>query len=124
MLDLQWTAKQIFGGLLIVTSIFDALKYSLQANRIRKVGTAKAMSRRFINWAMMNDIIKLIYGAIILDIYIALSSLLALICMADLWITIYRFYPYRMRGCYNFKRPSMLRYLINSILSNRIRRKL
>ena len=124
MIDVQWTAKQIFGGLLIATSIFDALKYSLQARKIRHVGTAKAMSRRFINWAMMNDIIKLIYGAIILDLYIVLSSVLALICMMDLWFTIYVYYPYKQRGLINFHRPNIIAYLINSILPNRIRKKL
>ena len=124
MIDVQWTAKQIFGGLLIATSIFDALKYSLQANKIRRVRTAKAMSRRFINWAMMNDIIKLAYGAIIFDMYIVLSSVLALICMMDLWFTIYVYYPYKQRGLINFRRPNIIVYLINSILPNRIRKKL
>jgi hypothetical protein len=124
MLDTIWTLKQIFGALLIFTSVFDAIKYSIQANKIKKVQTAKSMSRRFINWAMMNDIVKLFYGIMIIDVYIILSSLLALVCMTHLWIVIYLYYPYRMRGCPNFKRPNVLLYLINSLLPNKIRRRL
>jgi len=118
------TLQNLFGNLLIFTSIFDALKYSIQANKIRKVKSAKSMSRRFINWAMSNDIIKLIYGIIIRDIYIVLSSLLSLICMIHLWIVIYLYYPYKHRGLVNFKRPNVLLYLINSLIPNSIRKRL
>jgi hypothetical protein len=123
-MDAIWTLKQIFGALLIFTSIFDALKYSIQARKVVHVGSAKAMSRNFINWAMMNDIVKLFYGIVILDGYIVLSSLLALGCMTHLWIVIYMYYPYRMRGCPNFKPPNVMLYLINSILPNDIRKRL
>jgi len=116
--------KEILGGLLIVTSIFDAVKYSIQARRIQKDKTAKSMSRKFINFALINDFVKLGYGIIILDLFIIVSSILALICMIDLWWQIYKFYPYRMRGCVHFKRPNILLYIINSMLPNSIRRKL
>ena len=116
--------RDVVGFLLIVASIFDALKYSIQAHKIHQVKTAKAISRRFINWALMNDIVKLFYGCSIFDLYIILSSILALICMLHLWVTIYIYYPYRMRGCLNFKRPSIFRYLINSLLPNSLRKKL
>jgi hypothetical protein len=82
------------------------------------------MSRRFINWALMNDLVKLVYGITILDLYIILSSILALGCMLHLWITIYIYYPYRMRGCMNFKRPNIFTYFINSILPNHLRKRL
>lgn len=123
-MDALFTTKQIFGALLIFTSIFDAVKYSLQAHKIRKIKTAKAMSRKFINFALMNDIIKLLYGILIFDWYIIISSVLALVCMIDLFYTIYLWYPYRMRGCSNFKRPNIFLYTINSILPNTIRKKL
>jgi lipid-A-disaccharide synthase-like uncharacterized protein len=123
MIDTLWTLKQIFGTLLIFTSIFDAIKYTVQALKIHRERKAR-MSRRFINWAIMNDVVKLIYGMIILDIYIVLSSILALICMTHLWYEIYMWYPYRMRGCTNFKRPNIMLYLINSLLPNRIRKRL
>jgi hypothetical protein len=116
--------KDVIGFLLIATSILDAIKYSIQAQKINRVKTAKAMSRRFINWALMNDIVKLFYGITIFDWYIILSSILALICMVHLWATIYIYYPYRMRGCTNFKRPSVFAYFINSLLPNSLRKRL
>ena len=124
MIDILWTTKQIFGALLIFTSIFDALKYVVQALKIHRMHSAKGMSRRFINWALMNDIVKLFYGIIILDVYIILSSILALICMMHLWMEIYLNYPYRMRGCPNFKRPNITLYIINSLLPNSLRKRL
>jgi len=124
MIDTIWTLKQIFGALLIFTSIFDAIKYSLQARKIWKIQSAKAMSRKFINFAIMNDVVKLTYGIIIYDCYIIVSSILALGCMFDLFYTIYLWYPYRHRGLLNFKRPNLLLYTWNSIQPNKIRRRL
>ena len=124
MIDIIWTTKQIVGALLIFTSIFDAIKYSVQARRIYRAQSAKFMSRKFINFAISNDIVKLLYGIIIYDWYIMFSSLLALICMFDLFYAIYRWYPYRHRGLINFKRPNILLYILNSILPNRIRKRL
>jgi len=116
--------KEFFGELLIITSIFDAFKYNLQARKIQKAKTARSMSRKFINFALINDFVKLGYGIIIHDWFIICSSILALICMIDLWWQIYWWYPYRMRGCSNFKRPNIFLYTINSILPNRIRKRL
>lgn len=116
--------KDVLGGLLILTSIGDALKYSIQANKIKKAGTAKSMSRKFINLALMNDYVKLGYGIAIADYFIVASSILALICMTHLWWTIYWFYPFRMRGCINFRKPNIFYYIINSLIPNRIRRRL
>lgn len=118
------TVRNFFGVLLFITSIFDAVKYTIQALKIQRLRTAKGMSRRFINYALMNDIVKLIYGGCIADWYIILSSILALVCMAHLWWDIYWFYPYRMRGCSNFRRPNILLYFINSLLPNKIRKRL
>lgn len=116
--------KDIFGGLLILTSIGDALKYTIQANKIKSAKTAKSMSRKFINLALLNDFVKLSYGIIIIDLFIVSSSILALICMIHLWWQIYWFYPYRCRGLSGFKRPNIFYYIINSLLSNKIRKRL
>jgi hypothetical protein len=116
--------KDVFGGLLILTSIFDAIKYSLQARKIQKEKTAKSMSRKFINFALMNDFVKLGYGIIIQDLFIIFSSILALVCMIDLWWQIYWWYPYRYRNLLNFKRPNIILYIINSIVPNKIRKHL
>lgn len=116
--------KEVFGLLLIVTSIFDAIKYSIQALKISRAKSAKLMSRKFINFALVNDFVKFGYGVVISDIFIILSSILALICMVHLWWEIYWWYPYKQRGLHNFKRPNIMLYICNSILPNQIRRRL
>jgi hypothetical protein len=116
--------KDIIGGILVITSIFDAWKYVWNAKSISKIGTARGHSRKFINAAILNDTVKLSYGIVISDLFIILSSLLALGTMAFLFYTIYKYYPYKYRGLLNFKRPNIFLYIINSILPNRLRRRL
>jgi len=116
--------KDIIGFLLIITSVFDALKYIWNAKAIIRVGTAKGHSRKFINAAILNDLTKLTYGIIILDLFIILSSILALITMSYLFYTIYIHYPYKYRNLLYFKRPRIWVYIINSILPNSLRKKL
>jgi lipid-A-disaccharide synthase-like uncharacterized protein len=116
--------RGLIGFCLVITSIFDCWKYVWQAQSIKKVGTAKGHSRKFINVAILNDIIKLSYGIIILDLFIMLSSVLALITMGYNFYIIYKHYPYKKRGLINFKRPSMILYFVNSIVPNRIRKRL
>jgi len=114
----------IFGWLLVLTAILDALKYEVQARKIIKAKSSKNMSRRFINWALLNDFVKLIYGTLIWDFYIVLTSILSLMTMCRMWYAQYLFYPYRCRGLYGFRRPNIFIYLINSILPNSKRKKL
>lgn len=120
----MYNLKEIFGILLILTSVFGAIKYSLQAAKIREAQSAKSMSRKFINFALVNDFVKLGYGIIIKDFFIIGSSLLALGCMIDLWQAIYWWYPYKKRGLINFKRPNIFIYTLNSVLPNKLRKRL
>ena len=114
----------IFGMLLIFTSILDALKYEVQNQKIIKAKSSKNISRRFINWALLNDFIKFFYGIVIADIYIILTSILSLITMSRMWYSQYKFYPYRCRGLHGFRKPNIFIYLINSITPNQIRKRL
>ena len=116
--------KIIIGVLLIVTGILDAYKYTFQANKIIKVKSAKSQSRKFINIAIINDLIRIIYCVVIQDVYLILVSSLAFFCMLYLFYITYRYYPYRRRGLNGFKRPSLLLYSINSMLPNKIRKRL
>jgi hypothetical protein len=116
--------KDIFGIIFIITSYFDAIKYIWQSKAIKKAGTAKGQSRKFINAAIFNDIAKLIYAILIKDIFIGISAIIALMTMIHCFYTIYKYYPYRMRGCQNFKRPNILLYLMNSLQPNSIRKRL
>lgn len=114
----------ITGALLTITGIYDGYKYHWIAAAIRKAGTAKGQSRKFINAAIINDIIRIIHCFIILDWWLIASSVFALIFMIEHWITIYYYYPYRNRSRFGFKKPNIFLYLINSLLPNKIRKKL
>lgn len=124
MIDTIWTLKQIFGILLVATGILDGWKYGLQGNKIRHNKSAKGMSRMFMNFALSQDITKLIYGIIIKDIYIIIISIVALVFMSYMWEQIRIYYPYKTRGLSNFHRPNILIYIWNSLLPNKIRRRL
>lgn len=116
--------KLILGILLIITGIFDSYKYMWQAQKIRKVKSAKGQSRKFVNVAILNDVIRIFYCLIIQDVFILSTSVLAFICMIYLFVITYLYYPYRKRGLINFKRPNIILYMINSLLPNSIRKRL
>jgi hypothetical protein len=116
--------QSIIGIILIITGIFDASKYAVQARKIIKVGSAQAQSRKFINFAIMNNIVRITYSIIIMDFYLLLINSLALISMLYLFMITYLYYPYRKRSKPYFKRPSLMLYTINSIIPNKIRKHL
>jgi hypothetical protein len=119
------TIRNLSGFALVLWGYVDAVKYRNQTKKIKQVKTAKGNSRNFINKAIGNDLFRLFYFFFIdRNLYILITSLLALICMVELFFVIYRFYPYRMRGCPNFKRPNLWDYFVNSIISNQIRKRL
>ena len=120
-----YSLHNILGIILTITGIFDAIKYHWQTVAIRRVGLAKGHSRKFINAAILNDLVRLIYFIYVKpDIYLLIATAIALICMIELYGTIYWYYPYRMRGCSYFKRPNAFIYFVNSLLPNKIRKRL
>ena len=116
--------KTIAGILLIIIGIFDAYKYTFQAKKIIRVKSAKSQSRKFINISILNNLTRITYCIVIQDVYLILVSVLALFCMLYLFYVTYRYYPYRRRGLNGFKRPNLLLYSINSMLPNKIRKRL
>ena len=111
-------------GLLFVR-FMDGYKYHIEARSLKKAGVAKGRSRKFINYAWTADaymIVYLIRHAI--DWYLLVSFIMAIFFMTEYWISLYKMYPYRMRGCSNFKRPNIFIYLVNSILPNKLRKRL
>jgi hypothetical protein len=119
-----YTAKNIVGLALILAGLLDAWKYIWHIQAIHRVNTSKGHSRKFANAAITQDLVKLMYGIVIYDLYIILSTILALITMSMYFYTLYKFYPYRNRNKFNFKPPNILTYTVNSLLPNRIRRRL
>ncbi len=119
------TPQEIVGILITITGVFDAVKYYWEAQKIRQVGTARGHSRKFINAAILNDLVRVVYFLFFnRDIYLIISAALALLCMGYQFACIYLYYPYRGRGLNNFKRPSLLTFLINSFIPNKYRRRL
>ena len=116
--------KLILGYLLIILGTLDGIKYYWFGQKIEKTKSSNAYSRKGLNVAIFNDFIRIIYGIVIMDNYIVVSSILASITMIFCWYKIYQYYPYRKRGLINFRRPSIMKYLINSILPNKIRKHL
>jgi hypothetical protein len=114
----------LFGMLLIGTGILDAAKYAIQGRKIQVAKSAKNFSRQFMNFALGNDIVKLIYGIIIADVYIILTSIFALVTMLYMWYQIYLWYPYKYRNLLNWKRPYIYTYIVNSLLPNKTRKRL
>jgi len=111
-------------GLLIVR-FMDGFKYHLESAAMKRAGIAKGRSRKFINYAWLADfymIMYLLHNKI--DWYLLISFIMAIFFMTEYWLALYTLYPYRMRGCANFKRPNVFIYLINSLLPNRLRKRL
>ena len=116
--------KDSLGVVLIFTGILDGWKYIWQAQGIKRVGTAKGHSRKFLNAAICNDLIKMLYAISIKDGFIFSTSVLALVSMCYNYYIVYKYYPYRMRGCSNFKRPNLWHYFLNSLQSDKLRKRL
>lgn len=112
------------GLALILSGIWDGYKYHYLAVAIRKIGTAKGQSRKFVNAALTKDIVIFLYMILKFDLYILIMTLVGFIFTVEVLITIYRYYPYRYRNLVNFKRPSFWKYFINSWESNKTRKRL
>lgn len=115
----------VWGIILVVCRIYDAYKYHLSSAKIRKVKTAKGHSRDFGNIALGVDFFMLVYFIFYnFDWYMIVSTIVMIAFVIEYWLTVYFYYPYRMRGCVHFKRPHILKYFINSIQSDRTRKRL
>ncbi len=115
---------QIIGIALIITGVYDGIKYHWLASAIRKAGTAKGQSRKFVNAALAKDLVIFTYMILKFDLYILVMTFVGFIFTIELLITIYYFYPYRYRNLMHFKRPSFWRYFINSCQPNKTRKRL
>jgi hypothetical protein len=125
MINLNIPTLELWGIGLLITRFCDGYKYHIEANAIRRAKTAKGHSRKFINIAWGSDLYMLIYLLNNnIDWFMIISFIIALIFMTEHWITVYKFYPYKCRGLQGFKKPNLIIYLLNSLLPNKIRRRL
>ena len=123
----NWTNELIILGCFI-TRFADALKYHLQARKIVHVRTAKSQSRVFIVISFIGDIFLIAYAAFVThDPVIFLTTIIAMICIWELFIVTYLFYDYRHYPCtksITYTRPNIFIYIWNSILPNSRRKHL
>jgi len=115
----------LWGIGLIIARFFDGYKYHKQTQKIRKFKLARGHSRDFGNIAAGVDSFMLLYFIFKnWDLYMVISTIIMLFFVGEYWLTLYYFYPYRMRGCANFKRPNLWVYFLNSIQSDKYRKRL
>lgn len=125
MMDiLHYILVQVIGIGLILSGIWDGYKYHYLAVAIRKIGTAKGQSRKFVNAALTKDVIIFLYMILKFDLYILTMTFIGFIFTVELLITVYLLYPYKYRNLLHFRRPSFWIYLINSWESNKTRKRL
>lgn len=114
-----------WGWGIIIARFYDGYKYRISSRKIRKLKSAKGHSRDFGNMALGVDIFVL--GYFIwknFDPYMILSCILCILFVIEYWLTLYWYYPYRMRGCINFKKPNLLVYFLNSLQFDKYRKRL
>ena len=115
----------LWGIGLLIARFLDAWKYLIQSNKIAKVKLSRGHSRDFGNIALGIDIFMLLYFIFNnFDVYMIISNIVMILFVGKYWFTLYWYYPYRMRGCPNFKRPNLLVYFINSIQMDKYRKRL
>ena len=110
---------------LFIMGVWDAFKYKIMSNKMARLKSSKAHSRTFLNGSIFYRILLWLYAWIVLeDWVIKWTCVIALLTLGEAWYIMYMTYPYKGRGLNNFKRPSMLKYAINSLLPNHIRKRL
>ena len=114
--------------LAVVVCIFrvvDGWKYHIASLKIRRVKTAKSQSRFFIDLAAVSDIVLILWIIFkVKDTVLLVTGIIALFFVCELFYVTYLYYPYRCRGLQGFKRPNIFLYFVNSLLPNRIRKRL
>jgi hypothetical protein len=115
----------ILKALVFIAGFMDAYKYKLMTLKISKLKSSKEISRNFLNWSIFNRVILLVYVWFVLkDALLALVSIIALYTMLEAFYAVYEHYPYKHRNLKNFKKPTIWKYLTNSLRPNKKRKKL
>ena len=122
---LMFIVTEILRWLVLLSGILDSWKYKLLSNKIARLKTSREHSRTFLNISIFNRILLLLYSYFILnDWVVTWSCIIALYTLIEAFYTMFVFYPYYKRGLKNFKRPSLWKYTLNSLIPNHIRQRL
>ena len=116
---------EFLGFAVLIMGIWDAWKYKLISNKMSKLKSAKEHSRSFFNGSIAFKIFFFLYAWLkYQDAVIMWTCAFALYTLVEAWHTMYLNYPYKKKSKKNFKRPSMLKYIINSFIWNKYRKRL
>jgi len=119
------TLEEFFRWAVIITGILDAFKYKFLSNKIARLKSSREISRKFINISLLKNFILLIWAYFYLeDGAVTWCCLISLYTGVEAFMVIFNHYPYKMRGCKNFKKPSIWAYTLNSVLPNSKRKRL
>jgi len=114
--------KEILQWSVLVTGIIDAYKYKFLTAKISRLKSSREISRKFINISLLKNFILLLWAHFYLnDWAVTWACIISLYTGSEAFYYIYCYYPYKTRGFPNFKRPSLLKYTINSIIPNSIK---
>jgi len=117
--------EEVLKWLVLITGILDAYKYKFLTRKICRLKSSKEISRKFINISLLKNAVLLFWSYFFLkDWAITWSCVISLITGGEAFYYIYWHYPYKTRKLKNFKRPSILKYTINSLLPNGKRKRL
>lgn len=116
---------EILKYVVLITGIFDAYKYRLQAIKVCRLKSSREISRMSLMYAIFHRIPLLVYVWLILnDKILIIISCMALYLMLEAFYYVYNFYPYRNRGLKNFKKPSMWIFLKDIFSKNKYGKRL
>jgi|SRR3972149_10780079 len=122
MINLEITIWTILGFFVLLSSILDSWKYRLLTKKVQRYKSSRSISRTFTNCAIFHKICLLLWAGLYLkDFTVTASTFFALFTSCELFYWSYIWYPYKQRGLKNFKRPGLIKYIINSLLPNHIR---
>lgn len=111
--------------IVLIASIADSYKYKFLSNKISRLKSSREVSRKFINISIFYRVFLLLYSYLILEDWMMIwSCFIALYTLAEAFYYVYLYYPYKNRKKKGFKRPSLKTYAWNSLLPNRIRKRL
>lgn len=117
--------KTIISLAYIYFGVLDSWKYHYQASAIRKIRTSRGHSRKFVNITFFDKIVGILFGYFIVHNWmVILTSVLAAVTTLEYFWMEYLYYPYRRRNQPYWKRPSVIKYFINSVLPNKVRKHL
>lgn len=109
----------------LITGIFDAYKYRLQAIKIGRLKSSGQISRLSLLYAMGHRIPLLLYVWLVLqDKILIIISGVALYTMFEAFYYTWNYYPYRERGLKNFKKPSIFKFIKDTLEPNKYGKRL